>query len=60
MPLQQEKEICNEPVDGTSKATLELKISRLRKKFVEVGMDKSLQALRGDGYRLLVDMQLAF
>ena len=47
-------------MDETSKATLELKTSRLRKKFVEVGMDKSLRALRGDGYRLLVDMQLAF
>ena len=59
LPYYQLLEICNEPVDETSKATLEVRITRLRKKFVEAGVDKSLRALRGDGYQLLVDVHIA-
>ena len=58
LPYYQLLEICNEPVDETSKATLEVRIARLRKKFVEAGVDKSLRALRGDGYQLLVDIHI--
>lgn len=58
LPYYQLLEICNEPVDETSKATLEVRIARLRKKFVEAGVDKSLRALRGDGYQLLVDVRI--
>ncbi|MBU3612134.1 response regulator transcription factor [Polynucleobacter sp. MG-27-Goln-C1] len=58
LPYYQLLEICSEPVDETSKATLEVRIARLRKKFVEAGVDKSLRALRGDGYQLLVDIHI--
>ncbi|MGV0962726.1 MAG: response regulator transcription factor [Polynucleobacter sp.] len=58
LPYYQLLEICNEPVDETSKATLEVRVARLRKKFVEAGVDKSLRALRGDGYQLLVDIHI--
>lgn len=58
LPYYQLLEICREPVDETSKATLEVRIARLRKKFVEAGVDKSLRALRGDGYQLLVDIHI--
>lgn len=51
-------ELCNEPVDEISKATLEVRIARLRKKFIEAGVSKSFRALRGDGYQLLVDVQI--
>ena len=59
LPYFQLLKICSEPVDETSKATLEVRIARLRKKFVEAGVDKSLRALRGDGYQLLVDIHIA-
>lgn len=52
-------EICGEPIDEISKATLEVRITRLRKKFIEAGVsEKSFRALRGDGYQLLVDVHI--
>ena len=52
-------EICGEPIDEVSKSTLEVRITRLRKKFLEAGvLDKSFRALRGDGYQLLVDVHI--
>lgn len=52
-------EICGEPIDEVSKSTLEVRITRLRKKFLEAGvLEKSFRALRGDGYQLLVDVHI--
>ena len=52
-------EICGEPLNESSKAALEVRITRLRKKFLEAGiLGKSFKALRGDGYQLLVDVQV--
>ncbi|WP_114636452.1 response regulator transcription factor [Polynucleobacter necessarius] len=58
LPYYQLLEICNEPVDETAKAGFEVRITRLRKKFVEIGVDKSLRALRGNGYQLLVNVHI--
>ena len=58
LPYYKLLEICNEPVDETTKAGLEVRITRLRKKFVEVGVAKSLRALRGNGYQLLVNVHI--
>lgn len=51
-------EVCNEPVNDLTKAALEVRITRLRKKFVEIGVEKSFRALRANGYQLLVDIHL--
>lgn len=51
-------ELCGLPVDEFAKAALEVRIVRLRKKFKEVGVEKSLKSLRGNGYQLLVDVQI--
>ena len=51
-------EVCGESVDEKTKAMLEVRIVRLRKKFVEIGVEKSLRALRGSGYQLLVNVHL--
>ena len=59
LPYYKLLEICGEPIDDTSKATLEVRITRLRKKFLEAGvLEKSFRALRGDGYQLLLDVHL--
>jgi DNA-binding response OmpR family regulator len=58
LPYYRLLELCGEPVDESTKATLEVRITRLRKKFVEVGVEKSLRALRGNGYQLLVSVQI--
>ncbi|CAM3644450.1 response regulator transcription factor [Polynucleobacter antarcticus] len=58
LPYYKLLELCDEPVSETSKATLEVRIARLRKKFIEAGVDKSFRALRGEGYQLLVDVQI--
>ena len=58
LPYYQLLELCNERVDEASKAALEVRITRLRKKFVDAGVEKSFRALRGDGYQLLVDVQI--
>lgn len=52
-------ELCDEPINETSKSTLEVRIARLRKKFGEAGVEeKSFRALRGDGYQLLLDVHI--
>lgn len=51
-------EICNDDLDEAAKGGLEVRITRLRKKFIEAGVDKSIRALRGNGYQLLVDVQI--
>lgn len=58
LPYYRLLEICNEPVDEASKAVLEVRITRLRKKFVEIGVEKSFRALRGNGYQLLVGVHI--
>ena len=58
LPYYQLLELCHERVDEASKAALEVRITRLRKKFVDAGVEKSFRALRGDGYQLLVDVQI--
>ena len=46
--------LCGEEVNATSKATLEVRIVRLRKKLGDVGVEgKSIRAIRGEGYQLL-------
>ena len=45
---------CGEDVNETSKATLEVRIVRLRKKMTEISLDTwSIKAIRGEGYQLL-------
>lgn len=52
-------EICGDRIDEVSKATLEVRIARLRKKFIEAGVSKQpFRALRGSGYQLLVDVYI--
>jgi DNA-binding response OmpR family regulator len=52
-------EICGDRIDEVSKATLEVRIARLRKKFIEAGVSRPpFRALRGDGYQLLVDVHI--
>lgn len=58
LPYYRLLEICNEPIDETSKAGLEVRITRLRKKFVEIGVERSFRALRGNGYQLLVNVHI--
>jgi DNA-binding response OmpR family regulator len=52
-------EMCGDCIDEVSKATLEVRIVRLRKKFIDAGVSKqSFRALRGNGYQLLVDVHI--
>ena len=54
LPYYRLLELCGEEVNATSKATLEVRIVRLRKKLGEVGVEgKSIRAIRGEGYQLL-------
>ena len=58
LPYYRLLEICHENIDEVAKGGLEVRITRLRKKFVEAGVEKSIRALRGNGYQLLVDVQI--
>lgn len=54
LPYYRLLELCGEDVNATSKATLEVRIVRLRKKLAEAGMaGKVIRAIRGEGYQLL-------
>jgi two-component system phosphate regulon response regulator OmpR len=54
LPYYRLLELCGEEVNATSKATLEVRIVRLRKKLAEAGLEgKTIKAIRGDGYQLL-------
>lgn len=52
-------ENLGEEVTETSKATLEVRMVRLRKKMEEIGLErKAIRALRGQGYQLLCQIQV--
>jgi len=53
-------ELCGETVvDENAKATLEVRIVRLRKKIVEAGFEeKAIRAIRGEGYQLLAPIKI--
>lgn len=54
LPYYRLLELCGEDVNATSKATLEVRIVRLRKKMAEIGVEgKPIRAIRGEGYQLL-------
>ena len=54
LPYYRLLELCGEEVNATSKATLEVRIVRLRKKLGDLGVEgKSIRAIRGEGYQLL-------
>lgn len=54
LPYYRLLELCEEEVHATSKATLEVRIVRLRKKLAEVGVNGNpIRAMRGEGYQLL-------
>lgn len=58
LPYYRLLEICNEGLDDGAKGGLEVRITRLRKKFVEAGVHRSFRALRGNGYQLLANVQI--
>lgn len=61
LPYFQLLENCDEPITDNAKATLEVRIVRLRKKMASVGLDaKSIRALRGEGYHLLSRIRIEF
>ena len=54
LPYYRLLELCGEEVSATSKATLEVRMVRLRKKMNEAGLEgKVISAIRGEGYQLL-------
>lgn len=54
LPYYRLLELCGEEVSATSKATLEVRIVRLRKKMAEIGVEgKPIRAIRGEGYQLV-------
>jgi len=54
LPYYRLLELCGEEVNLTSKATLEVRMVRLRKKLAEVGVEgKPIRAIRGEGYQLV-------
>lgn len=55
LPYYRLLELCGEnEVNEQAKAALEVRVVRLRKKFIEAGVtDKSIRAIRGEGYQLL-------
>lgn len=55
LPYYRLLELCGEDeVNEQAKAALEVRVVRLRKKFIEAGVtDKSIRAIRGEGYQLL-------
>ncbi|MFM8339455.1 MAG: response regulator transcription factor [Fluviibacter sp.] len=54
LPYYRLLELCGEEVNATSKATLEVRMVRLRKKLAEVGVEgKPIRAIRGEGYQLV-------
>lgn len=60
LPYYRLLEICGEEISDSTKAALEVRIVRLRKKFIEIGInDRAIRALRGDGYQLLLPIRTA-
>lgn len=60
LPYYRLLELCGETVvDETAKATLEVRIVRLRKKLTEVGVEgKGIRAIRSEGYQLLQQVKV--
>lgn len=58
LPYYRLLEIYSDDLDDAAKGGLEVRITRLRKKFVEAGVKKSFRALRGNGYQLLANVQI--
>lgn len=59
LPYYRLIENFGEQVTETSKATLEVRIVRLRKKMEEAGLDRrAIKALRGEGYHLVPQIQI--
>ncbi|MGV0954212.1 MAG: response regulator transcription factor [Fluviibacter sp.] len=60
LPYYRLLELCGEDVvNETSKATLEVRMVRLRKKLADVGIEgKSISAIRGEGYQLLLRIKI--
>lgn len=61
LPYYRLLELCGEEeVNETSKATLEVRIVRLRKKLADAGVEgKSISAIRGEGYQLVHHIKIA-
>lgn len=60
LPYYRLLELCGEEVNATSKATLEVRMVRLRKKLADVGVEgKPIRAIRGEGYQLLQHIKIA-
>lgn len=52
-------ELCGEEVDNKSKAALEVRFVRLRKKMVEAGLgENAVKAIRNEGYQLTIRVQV--
>jgi len=53
LPYFRLHELCGDSVDGKSKAALEVRFVRLRKKMAEAGLgENAIRALRNEGYQL--------
>lgn len=61
LPYYRLLELCGEDeVSENSKAALEVRVVRLRKKLVEAGLDgKAIRAIRGEGYQLLQHIKVS-
>jgi two-component system phosphate regulon response regulator OmpR len=59
LPYYRLLELCGEEVNATSKATLEVRMVRLRKKMADAGVEgKPIRAIRGEGYQLIAHIQI--
>jgi len=59
LALFQVAELMGQSVDGFNKASLEVRMARLRKKLIEVGAPAGcLKALRNEGYQLCVSVHI--
>lgn len=60
LPYYRLMELCDEAADDNAKATLEVRITRLRKKLIDIGVAGSvIRAIRGEGYQLLHPIRVA-
>lgn len=59
LPYFRLHELCGDEVDSRSKATLEVRFVRLRRKLVEAGLsEKAIKTLRNEGYQLTVQVEV--
>ncbi len=60
LPYYRLLELCGEEVNATSKATLEVRMVRLRKKMADAGVQgRPIRAIRGEGYQLLQHIKIS-